>query len=47
MFHLIGALSQHGKLGVLSIGNTHERAEAVYNKTISVLLNETQSVDAK
>jgi len=42
MFHLIGAMSQHGKLGILSIGNSHERAEALYNKTISVLLNETQ-----
>lgn len=41
MFHLIGAMSQHGKLGVLSIANSHERAEALYNKTISVLLNET------
>lgn len=47
MFHLIGALSQHGKLGVLSIGNTHERAEALYSKTISVLLSETQGVEAK
>lgn len=47
MFHLIGALSQHGKLGVLSIANTHERAEALYNKTISVLLKETQSAESK
>lgn len=47
MFHLIGALSQHGKLGVLSIANTPERAEALYNKTITVLLNETQAVEAR
>ncbi|HNR06039.1 MAG TPA: ATP-grasp domain-containing protein [Saprospiraceae bacterium] len=41
-FHLIGAMSQHGKLGVVSIGTTAERAEALYNRTISVLLGESR-----
>ena len=37
MFHMIGALSQYGKLGVVCIGETHETAKAYYNKTIEVL----------
>jgi pheganomycin biosynthesis PGM1-like protein len=36
-FHLIGALSEFGKLGVVCIGRTHERAEALYRSTIRVL----------
>lgn len=41
MFHLIGALSQHGKLGVVCIGSSPERAKMFYNKTIEVLKLET------
>ena len=37
MFHLIGSLSQYGKLGMVCIGNTPERARAFYKKTIQVL----------
>jgi hypothetical protein len=37
IFHLMGALSQYGKLGVLCIGNTPERAREYYQKVISVL----------
>ncbi len=40
MFHMIGALSQYGKLGVVCIGETHETAKAYYNKTIEVLNKE-------
>ncbi|MCB1484296.1 MAG: carboxylate-amine ligase [Hyphomicrobiaceae bacterium] len=36
-FHLIGALSQFGKLGVVCIGETQERADALYRKTVAVL----------
>lgn len=36
-FHLIGALSEFGKLGVVSIAETAERAEALYRKTVDVL----------
>ncbi|MDQ4059583.1 MAG: peptide ligase PGM1-related protein [Pseudomonadota bacterium] len=36
-FHLIGALSEYGKLGVLCIGPSHDRAEALYGRTIDVL----------
>ena len=36
-FHLIGALSEFGKLGVVCIGKTHERAQALYQRTVDVL----------
>jgi hypothetical protein len=40
MFHMIGALSQFGKLGLVCIGSTPERASYFYEKTIDVLLAE-------
>jgi hypothetical protein len=43
MFHLIGALSQFGKLGVVCIGDSPARADAFYRKTIQVLNNETKA----
>jgi hypothetical protein len=36
-FHLIGALSEFGKLGVVCIGRTPERADALYRKTVEIL----------
>jgi hypothetical protein len=40
MFHLIGALSQYGKLGVVCIGSTPQRAREFYAKIVSVLEKE-------
>ncbi|OSZ73602.1 carboxylate-amine ligase [Chitinophagaceae bacterium IBVUCB2] len=40
MFHLIGALSQFGKFGVVCIGSTPERANEFYAKIVAVLENE-------
>jgi hypothetical protein len=37
IFHMIGALSQYGKLGVLCIGATPEEAARLYQKTVEVL----------
>ncbi|HRH34613.1 MAG TPA: peptide ligase PGM1-related protein, partial [Catalimonadaceae bacterium] len=42
MFHLIGAISQHGKLGVLCVGATPERAQELYQKTVDLLDLETR-----
>ncbi|HEY9661612.1 MAG TPA: peptide ligase PGM1-related protein, partial [Allocoleopsis sp.] len=42
VFHLIGCLSQFGKLGLTSIGNSAEEAEAIYNSVIAALDAETQ-----
>lgn len=41
MFHLIGALSQFGKLGVVCIGSSRKRATEFYKKTQEVLKLET------
>lgn len=41
VFHLIGALSEFGKLGVVGIGNTPERATQLYRETVEVLDLET------
>ena len=42
MFHLIGALSQYGKLGVVCIGSSPQRARYFYNETVKVLNEETK-----
>jgi PGM1 C-terminal domain len=36
-FHLIGALSEFGKLGVVCIGETEARADDLYRRTVEVL----------
>jgi len=41
MFFMIGALSQYGKLGVTSIGNTREEADELYRTTVAILDRET------
>ncbi len=41
VFHMIGALSQFGKIGVVCIGASPEEAYSYYNKTIEVLDAET------
>jgi len=43
VFHLIGCLSEFGKLGMLSVGNSPEEAQAIYDRTIQILNLETQS----
>jgi hypothetical protein len=43
MFHMIGALSQYGKLGLVCIAATAEEAKAYYNRTVEVLNEECSS----
>jgi hypothetical protein len=43
MFHLIGALSEFGKLGLVCIGSTHTRAKEFYDRAIEVLNLETSN----
>ncbi len=43
VFHLIGALSEFGKLGVVGIGHSPERASQLYQETVEVLDRETGS----
>ncbi|KAA0256169.1 carboxylate-amine ligase [Acidobacteria bacterium ACD] len=37
LFHMIGALSQYGKLGLTAIGSSREEAETLYEETLSIL----------
>lgn len=43
VFHLMGCLSQYGKVGVTCIGNTLEDAEDMYAKVVAVLDSECTS----
>jgi len=43
VFHLMGALSEFGKLGLTSIGNSLEEAQEIYDRVEAVLDRETQS----
>lgn len=45
IFHLIGALSQFGKLGVICIGSSAERARMYYEQIVSVLDKEGKQPD--
>lgn len=42
LFHMIGALSQFGKLGLTAIGNSLEEADAIYANALEVLDRETR-----
>ena len=44
MFHMIGGLSQYGKLGMVCIGQTVDEAKEFYAKTINVLDKECDGV---
>lgn len=41
MFHMIGALSQFGKMGMVCIGESPEEAYSFYTRTVEVLDAET------
>ena len=41
LFHLIGALSEFGKLGLTAIGNSREEVDELYQRTLDVLDRET------
>jgi hypothetical protein len=42
LFHLIGALSEFGKVGLTAIGNTREEVDQVYQRTLQILDAETR-----
>ena len=41
VFHLLGALSEFGKLGIQSIGSTAEKARALYRRSVEILDRES------
>jgi len=43
VFHLMGALSEFGKLGLTSIGDSLQQAEDLYNQVVHVLDQETDT----
>jgi hypothetical protein len=43
VFSLISALSEHGKLGLVAIAETPEGADALYDETVAVLLEEAEA----
>jgi hypothetical protein len=43
VFHLMGALSEFGKLGLTSIGDSLQQAEDLYNQVVKVLDQETSA----
>ncbi len=43
VFHLMGCLSEFGKLGLTSIGDSPQQAEDIYNQVIQVLDTEAQT----
>jgi len=42
LFHMIGAMSQFGKVGLTAIGGSREEAESIYDGVIAVLDRETR-----
>jgi len=42
LFYMIGALSEHGKVGLTCIGNSAEEAQSLFDNTVRVLDEETQ-----
>ncbi len=45
VFHLIGAIAEYGKLGVVAVGKTPESAHRHYEDTVAVLDTESQRLD--
>ena len=45
VFHLMGALSEHGKLGLTSIGNSLSEAQEIYDRVEAVLDRATANLD--
>jgi hypothetical protein len=41
VFHLIGALSEFGKLGILCVGDSHDEARGLYRDAVEILDCET------
>ncbi|MGB3494924.1 MAG: peptide ligase PGM1-related protein [Elainellaceae cyanobacterium] len=44
-FHLMGCLSEFGKVGLTSIGNSPDHAQGIHNQVINVLDEETKGAD--
>jgi hypothetical protein len=45
LFYMIGALSQYGKLGMTCIGNSSEEAQALFERAVQLLDDQTEGDD--
>jgi hypothetical protein len=45
LFYMIGALSQYGKLGMTCIGNSSEEAQALFERAVALLDDQTEGDD--
>ena len=46
LFHMLGALSEHGKVGVTAIGNSSEDAESLFRGVVEMLDHETSGANS-
>ncbi len=46
LFHMVGALSEHGKVGVTAIGNSRTEADSLFQQTVDVLDRATNGQEA-
>ncbi len=40
VFHMISAISEHGRLGLTAVGDSHKQAYAIYERTVSAIKEE-------
>ena len=45
VFHMMSALGEHGRTGLTAVGESPEEAEALYERTLAVLDEETSALD--
>jgi hypothetical protein len=43
VFHMISALSEHGRIGLTAIGESDDQADQLYRRTVDVLDEETRT----
>lgn len=43
VFHMISAISEHGRLGLTAVGESHEQAYQIYERTLSALKEEAET----
>ena len=46
LFHMLGALSEHGKVGVTAIGNSSEDTESLFRGVVEMLDHETSAANS-
>jgi hypothetical protein len=46
VFHMISALPQHGRIGLTAIGESHDQAQELYERTVVSLDEETRQASA-